>query len=36
MNSNNNSPLVGTRRTRLARDQVAAGTGVGQESGNSD
>jgi hypothetical protein len=35
MNSNNNS-LVGTRRTRLARDQAAAGTGVGQESGNSD
>ena len=33
MNSNANS-FLGTRRTRLARDQAAAG--IGQESGNSD
>jgi hypothetical protein len=36
MNNNTTNFLVGTRRSHLARDQAASGSGVGQDSVNSD
>jgi hypothetical protein len=36
MNNNTINSLVGTRRSHLARDQAASGSGIGHESGNSD